>query len=161
MRFTILATVLFLVACGSTAVQQERRTLPAPLVAADLPDAPAEVDRPHRWTRPVEQCTEADGEITSSGILFSDQMALRAARLSVSYAELRQLYQIDLRTWGREREVYERHLEAADDEIVRWRARAERSFWEQNVGTIALVAGIIIGAGATIGIAAAIEEVSP
>jgi hypothetical protein len=101
----------------------------------------------------------ADGDVRS-GILFSDAMALRAASLSVAYAELRGLYQIDLRTWSREREVYQRYLTLADEEIARWRLQAERSWWEINGPEVALVVGFVLGIGVSIGVGAIIAELA-
>ena len=53
--------------------------------------------------------------------------------------------------------MYERHLSLADDEILTWRQRAERSWLERNGGILGLVVGIVVGMGATIGIAAALD----
>lgn len=155
-RAEILAAAL-VAGCGSSAVQQqERRTLPDPLVAADLPD---EVARPDGGvqTTPVEHAQRADGSEAGAGILFSSETAAYVGHLRIGYDEVRQLYLIDLRTWGRERTVYERHLTLADEEIVRLRELAVRSWLEENGGTLGLVIGIVVGMGATIGIAAALD----
>jgi hypothetical protein len=85
-------------------------------------------------------------------------MAMRAARVKVAYDEMRGLYEVDLRTMDRERQVYDRHLKAADDEIAEWRIKARRSWWELNKGTVGLVIGVVTGAALTVGIAAAVDQ---
>jgi hypothetical protein len=123
-----------------------------------LPDRPPEVDPAHRWTRSVEVCTEEGGTETPPGILFSDQMAARAARLSVGYSELRALYEIDQKTWAKERAVYGRYLELGDEAIERANKRAERSWWERHQGQIGLAGGFIVGAALTTAIVAAVSK---
>lgn len=99
----------------------------------------------------------ADGSEVGAGILFDTETAVYVGRLRLGYDELRSLYLIDLRTWGRERTVYERLLTLADDEILRLHGIAERSWLEDNGGILGLVVGIVVGMGATIGIAAALD----
>jgi succinate dehydrogenase flavin-adding protein (antitoxin of CptAB toxin-antitoxin module) len=109
----------------------------------------------------VSECTIEGSEPpqkTPPGILMSQEMTMRAARLKVAYDEMRGLYEVDLRTMDREREIYERHLKAADDEIADWKQKARRSWWELNQGTVGLVVGVVTGAALTIGIAAAIDQ---
>lgn len=155
-RATVFAAAL-VASCGSPAVQQQdRRTLPDPLVAANLP---GEVERPGDGVRtaPVVASQAADGSEVGAGILFDTETAVYVGRLRLGYDELRSLYLIDLRTWGRERTVYERLLTLADDEILRLHGIAERSWLEDNGGILGLVVGIVVGMGATIGIAAALD----
>lgn len=156
MRLALAAVVFLLVGCGAQATQRAERTLPPPLVADELP---AEVERPTGGvdTRPVQQCTDEDGEETPPGVLLSADTAAYVGRLRIGYDELRQLYAVDLRTWGREREVYQRHLSLADDEIDRANERAERSWWEQHGDEVGLVGGFILGVVITVGVVAAVD----
>lgn len=125
-------------------------------MAADLPD---EVARPSGGVRttPVETSQTSGGSEAGAGVLFSDETAAYVGHLRIGYDEVRGLYLIDLRTWGRERQVYERHLSLADDEIVRLGDLAERDWFERNGGVLGLVIGIVVGSAATIGIAAALD----
>ncbi len=133
-----------------------RRTLPDPIVAVELPEEPA---RPEGGvqTRPVAQCVDADGQETPGGVLFADETAAYTGHLRVSYDELRGLYSIDQRTWAREREVYRRYLDLADDEVDRANGRAERNWWERHGAAAGLTIGVVVGAAITIGIAAALD----
>ena len=96
-----------------------------------------------------------------AGVLFSTEKAVRSARFVVAYNEMRGLYEVDLRTWVREREVYQRHLDLADTEIARQRERARRGWWERHGAQVGLAVGFLVGAAATVGIVAAVNEVSP
>ena len=104
----------------------------------------------------------AEGEVVPdgrSGVLLSPEKAGRAARYVVRYNELRQLYEIDLRTWGRERTIYERHLEASEAETERQRKAAERSWFEKHAPEFAVSIGLVVGSAVTLGILAAVQEV--
>jgi hypothetical protein len=158
------ALVFFLLVggCGATKASQPGRTLPQPLVAADLPERPDAKAIPPgaNWTVPCAgYLLEKDGEeepelVKKPGVCMSTDKALRAARYLVAYDELRQLYVIDLKTWGRERQIYESHLVASEKETDRWREKAKRGWFEKHDGQIGLAAGLIIGAVVTVAIAA-------
>lgn len=161
-----LVTLLLIGGCATTKAAEPKRTLPSPLVAAKLPDRPdAEPIAPSAdWSVSCAGYLAEKGDqepelVKKPGICMSTEKAIRAARYVVGYNELRGLYVVDLRTWGRERQIYERHLNAADDEIVRWKERARRSFWEQYSGQIGLGAGIVVGAVVTITIMYAVKQV--
>lgn len=148
------------VGCATTKSAAPKRTLPEPLAAAKLPERPdAKAIPPSAdWAIPV-----AEGEVVPagrSGILLSQEKATRAARYLIGYNELRALYEVDLRTWGRERQVYERYVQLAQDEADRQAKLAERSWWERHSPEIALGLGVVVGAAVTVGIVAAVEEVS-
>lgn len=158
MRHLFTLAALLLVACSTTKVAApEKRTLPSPMVAAKLPARPdAEaVPAAANWVVPIEV-----GEVVPegrAGILMSQEKAMRAARYLVAYDELRQLYEVDLNTWGREREIYERHLIASEAETARaWKA-ADRSWWEENAPHIAMIGGFVVGAVLTVSIVAAVH----
>lgn len=145
MRALVLVSLL-VVGCVPTVAPAAQHTLPDPLVQTELPPEPPDVPPADRWTAPVEDVEVAPGDVRS-GVLFSDAMALRAGQLRVEYDRVRGLYLIDLRTWGRERQVYERVLTLADEEIATWRSRAERSWWEINGDEVMLVVGLVLGGG--------------
>jgi len=109
----------------------------------------------------VESCVGDDGAQVGPGIMLSPEMAAHAARVRVKYDELRSMYTVDLRTEMRERQIYQRELDMADDEADRLRQEAHRSWWERNSGVLGLAAGIIVGAGLTIGVLAATDGVRP
>lgn len=146
-------------ACSTTKIVEKKRTLPFALVATELPERPdaKPISPSADWAKSMEVGdTVPEGR---AGVLMSTEKAIRAARYVVVYNELRDLYQIDIRTWGREREIYQRHLDAADDEIERWKKNADRTWWENNVGYIAVGAGLVLGAAITIGILEATQQV--
>jgi len=155
-RFALVALVL----CGACATPRsakpEKHTLPEPLVAAKLPDRPdvTAIPPPADWAVAVEGyvVTDKDGAqqtVMRPGVAMSMEKGARAARYVVSYNELRGLYVVDLRTWGRERTIYERHLDAADKEIEVQRKRAVRTWFEEHDGTLGIVVGIIVGVAAS------------
>lgn len=158
-----LAVAATLSGCGAAAVASvPARTLPDPLVATSLPDRPdtEEIPPEEDWALSVDDYEVAPGD-RRSGVLLSDAKARRAARFRVSYDELRALYEVDIRTWGRERDIFEHALTDADAEVARLRVAAQRSFWEQNDGTIGLVVGLILGAAVVSGAAAVVAEIHP
>jgi len=155
----LVVLVVLAVGCAPTIAPAVERTVPDPLVAAELPAELEDVPPEDRWTVPAEGVEVAPGDVRD-GVLFSDAIAMRAAQLRVEYDRIRGLYQIDLRTWAREREIYERMLSTADEEIASWRQRAERSWWELNGPEVALVLGAVLGIGMTIGIGAVLVELA-
>lgn len=159
-----LALVASLVAgCGpSTAPAATSRTLPDPIAFSTLPESPdAEAIPPEAdWALAVEGVEVAPGDVRD-GILLSFEKAQRAARLRIAYDELRALYEIDLRTWARERGVYEHYLQLGDEETAAWRTRAERTWWELNGDEFGLVLGLVLGIALSIGVGAIIAELGP
>lgn len=159
----VLLLVTFPAGCSPAVTSPAAsRALPPPIAFADLPPdttrdpIPADED----WVVPVEGVEVAPGDVRS-GVLLSDARAVRAARLRVAYDELRALYGIDLRTWDRERGVYERHLQLADEEIATWRQRAQRSWWEENGDEFSLFLGIGLGIALSVAVGAIIAELAP
>jgi hypothetical protein len=90
--------------------------------------------------------------------MLSTDMAARAARVKIAYDEMRALYEIELRAREREREAYQRIVEAADEEADLWRERSERTWFERHGWWLGMGAGVIVGAGTAIGIAAALDS---
>jgi hypothetical protein len=165
MRYVIVVLLCSVVAaaCGASTTEEVREyTLPEPLFSTKLPDPPEKAPPDKRMALPVSECVVEGSEPpqkTPPGILMSEEMALSAARLRVSYDELRGLYKTDLATMEREREVYQRHLDAADDEIEVWRTKARRTWLEKHGGQLGLAIGVVAGAALAVGIAAAFEGV--
>ena len=151
-------------ACGAAPpTTAEDRTLPDPLFTKTLPAPPEEVPEDKRMVVAVSECIVEGSqppEKTPPGILMSDAMAMRAARLKTSYDELRGLYEVDIRTMDRERGVYERYLDEAEVEIVSWREKAQRSWWERHGAQVMMGVGFVAGAALTVGIVAAIDGVT-
>lgn len=161
MRVEVL--LLVMVGCASTAQPAATaRTLPPPLAFSDLPpDVTRDPLPPDQdWVLPVEDVEVAPGD-RRDGVLLSDARAARAARLRIAYDELRGLYGIDLRTWAREREVYERYLQLGDEEIAVWRQRAQRSWWEENGDEVSLFLGLGLGIVLSVAVGAIIAELAP
>ncbi len=157
----VFALLVLVAGCGVPAASPaSQHTLPEPLVAAVLPPEPPEVAPEDHWTAPVEAVEVGPGDLRD-GVLFSDAMAMRVGQLAVEYDRIRGLYLIDIRTWERERQVYERHLTLADEEIAAWRTRAQRSWWEINGDETGLILGLVLGAGVTMGIGAIFAELVP
>ena len=155
----VLAVLLLVGGCATTKAAEPKHTLPPPLVAAKLPERPDAKSIPVSadWVIAVEEGeTVPEGR---AGVLMSQEKAVRAAEYVVAYNELRQLYVVDLTTWGRERQIYERYLEAADGEVDHWKKQAERSWWEKHSGQIGLGAGLIVGAVITVAIVEAVQQV--
>lgn len=145
--------------CGTTAVQApDTNILGREEVIAELPPRPdVEPIAPEDdWVVPVSV-----GEMVERpGVCMSDAKALRAARYVVSYNELRGLYRSDLRTWNREREIYERYLTEAEMELAYWQEKSRRTWWERNSAQIGLAAGLVIGAGLAVGLVYGINQVA-
>lgn len=164
MRIGCLVFVVFLAACGAaTTGEVAEHTLPDPLFLQELPDPPEEVPPEKRMSEPAADCTLEGSDPPVKlppGILISHEMGLRAARTKIAYDELRLLYRSDLATMDREREVYGRHLQAADEEVIMWRQRSERTWFERNGTTFGIVVGVVIGATLTVAILAAVEGVT-
>ena len=163
MRLVALTLVL-LAGCGAPATQQaEESTLPDPLFARELPDPPADVPADKRIVLPVSECVVEGSEPpqkTPPGIYMTQELATRTGRTKVAYDELRGLYEVDLRTMDREREVYQKQLDMADQEIARLRESARRSWWEQHGSQVMLGVGVALGAVFAIGMAAALDGVT-
>ena len=163
MRLLLIVLGLSIVGCGAATPAPVEHTLPAPLFTKGLPDAPEDVPESKRMVVAVSECIVEGSqppEKTPPGILMSEAMAMRAARLKTSYDELRGLYEVDLRTMDREREVYERYLKAADADAAAWQEKARRSWWEMHRGEVGLAAGIVVGVALTVGVVAAIDGVT-
>ena len=159
MRWAALLLAL-LVGCGAPAQQSEESTLPAPLFTTELPEPPEDVPADRRVVLPVSKCVVEGSEPpeeTPPGIYMTQEMAARAGRTKVAYDELRGLYEVDLRTMDSEREVYQKQLDLADQEVAEWRERARRTWWEQHGSQVMLGVGVALGAGLAVGIAAALD----
>lgn len=160
----IAVLLVLLVGCGAPATQQaDESTLPEPLFTTELPDPPEDVPTSKRIVLPVSKCEvenpdpTAPVEETPPGIYMTKEMAARAGRTKVYADELRGLYEVDLRTMEREREVYQKQLDLADQEVASWREKARRSWLERNRGWVGLGVGLVVGAGLAVGIAAAFD----
>lgn len=158
MKHFVAALMCVVVGCASSALPKTTRTLPEPVVSVELPPEPKPVEPRDRWTKPVSVCTTDEGEETPPGVLLSIPMARLAGELRVSYNEIRMIYEIDQRTWQKERTVYERNLELADQEIERANKRAERTWWERHSGQMGVAIGFIVGAALTTAIVSAVSK---
>jgi len=153
---------LFLFSGCSTQVYPET-PIPSyidPLFSSEIPDPPEGVSSSEDIIVPVAECLVEGDEFASKtppGIYMTTPMAMYVGRTKVAYDELRGLYSIDLKTMDREREVYQKQLDLADQESIRLREVAKRSKWERSRGWVGLVTGLVLGIGLTIGVAAAID----
>jgi len=156
--------VVFLAGCAATTAEETvERTIPEPLFAQELPDLPEKVPPDKRMSVAATGCVVEGSDPPQKlppGILMSYEMGLGVSRTKVAYDELRSLYKTDLATMDRERQIYQRHLEAADEEANRWRERSKRTWLERNGGALGVAVGIVIGAAFTVGIVAAVEGVT-
>lgn len=168
MRQLLASLLVLALGCSSTSqAPAAQRTMPEPLVAADLPPHPREefvVPPQADWAVGVDgyylidRDTKERKDVDRAGVCMSLEKAGRAARFVVRYDELRGLYLIDLRTWGRERKIYERYLEVSEAETKRAQKTAERTWFERNAGPIGLTLGLILGITASAIGAAAIDN---
>lgn len=159
MRHVLVITVAFATCfCGATTVHQRENTYFSEHVETELPPRPDTDPIPagDAWVVSVE----AGETVQRSGLCMSDAKAIRSARYVVSYNELRGLYQSDLHTWNRERDIYQRYLADAETEIEHWREQSKRTWWERNESRITLVVGVVVGAGMAIGLVYGINQVA-
>lgn len=157
--------VFMILAAGCASTPQPAataHTLPESLAQTELPPSPDATPIPPTddWAVAVQGVQVAPGD-RRDGILLSMEKARRAAMLRIAYDELRALYQIDVRTWGRERGVYERYLQLSDEEIATWRGRAQRSWWEENGDEVGLFLGLGIGIALSVSVGAIIAALEP
>ena len=163
MQKALWVCALVLVGCGVSGVAPAAtRTLPETVVFSEMPeDITHEAIPPSEdWVVPAEDVTVQPGDVRS-GVLLSGARAARAARLRIAYDELRQLYLIDLRTWSRERAVYERYLEISAEETATWRIRAQRDWWETNGDEVSLFLGLGLGIVLSVATGAIIADIAP
>lgn len=153
-----LAIVMVIGGCATTPQQTPTRDPQTPMFKTDLPARPdaTKIAPEQDWVIAVE----TGDMIASAGICMSEQKAMRAANYVVSYNELRGLYEVDLKTMDRERQVYEKELEIADQEIAALREEARRSWWERHGASVTMVIGLVAGAGFAVGMAAALDGVT-
>jgi len=157
-----LVAALLLISVGCASIPQPAaapHTLPEPVSETELPPSPDATPIPpeDNWAVPIDDVEVSPGD-HRSGILFSIEKAQRVALLRIAYDELRGLYDVDLRTWGREREIYERQLGLADQEVTTWRTRAQRSWWEENGDEFSLFLGLGLGIVLSVAVGAIIAE---
>lgn len=163
MRLLPIVFVLFLISCGAAPPAEMERALPDPLYAKNLPAPPEDVPESKRMVVAVKECViegSVPPEKTPPGIFMSEEMAVRAARLKIAYDEIRGLYEVDLKTMDREREIYERYLKAADMDVADWQRKSQRSWWELHRGEVGLAIGMAVGVALTVGVVAAIDGVT-
>jgi hypothetical protein len=160
----LLVLVPLLMSCGGANHEQiARDRAVVPQEAVVLPPLPEDVPAARRVSVAVVEC-QADvpagvpPQKVGPGIMLSTDMAARAARVKIAYDEMRALYEIELRAREREREAYQRIVEAADEEADLWRERSERTWFERHGWWLGMGAGVIVGAGTAIGIAAALDS---
>jgi len=147
--------------CAQGAAQAPRRTLPVYEPPA-LPEPPQDVPAGQRGAVAVVTCVEdaptgGTPRTVGPGIMLSTEMALHAARLRVSYDELRAVCEVDRRMAAGEREAYQRVVDAADEESALWRERSRRTWFERNGWWVGMIGGVVVGAGTAVGIAAALD----
>lgn len=167
MRLASVFLVLCLGCSATSTPQTDKRTLPDPLVAANLPERPDSKPIPPTadWAAGVSgYYTQKDGEeprmVDRPGVCMSLEKAGRSARYVIGYNELRGLYEVDIRTWDRERTIYDRHLGDADKEVERQAKLAERSWFERHGFDVGLGVGVVVGVVAATAAAAALNKVT-
>lgn len=121
---------------------------PLPIKPASMP-IPVEIEKDGYWVMPLEagSCTPA-APVTitkpcpaKSGILESEAHAIKDQQYRISYDELRQLYEADIKVWGAQRELYEATLKQQQETIE----KLQPSWYDQNALTIGLVGGFLLG----------------
>jgi len=158
----IIALIFLSHGCRAAETPAAQHTLPEPLVTTKLPDRITEVAPGDRIVKAVSACDVevqqgSAPEKVGPGVWMTMPMAKRAAELRVGYDELRALAEVDARTFERERAVYQKNLDLADDEIADLRERNKRTWIERNGGWLGLTTGMVLGVALSVGIAAALD----
>ena len=160
MRFLVFLLGLACFACPSQIPQKvENPDKLEPLFERELPPKLEKVPFDKRVSRAVSECSiEGNDTKTGPGIYFSTEMALHAAKLKIAYDELRGLYEVDIRMMDRERAVYQKTLDIAEDEIAKLREASKRTWWERHGAQVTLILGVISGSAFAVGMAFAIDQ---
>jgi len=92
---------------------------------------------------------------TVPGLVISESRAARDALFRIRYDELLSLYEADRLVWVAHREAYELRLQLSAQRIE----ELQPSWWDQFGVPVVGILGFILGAAATIGIAAALDGI--
>lgn len=152
MRPFVLLLPLFL-ACASTlptppTVPVEKRAEEQPL-PADPEEEKLDPNVPKGvWVEPQEANSCATGCPAKSGILVSEERAVRDGLYRIRYRELRTNYTADRKVWAAHRELYEKRLQLADQAIQ----KLQPTWWERHKLQLGVVGGFVLGSALTIAI---------
>ncbi len=159
MKHLLAALLLMLPGCATVEHAARPRTIRESQIVEALPlpkhpsDAPlADFPGDEAAVFPISK----DEPSPIDGIVVSERRAARDSEYRSRYAELRSVMEADRKVWALHRELYEQQLDAAHSEIQ----SLEPGWAEKNALQLGVVAGVVIGASVTIGIAAAIVGVS-
>lgn len=150
----VVALFLLLTGCATPSVKRE------PLFRADeivearpLPKSPRDTDLgtypgDEHMVTPISKGEPAPYD----GILDSERRSARDSEFRSRYDELRVRFDADRAAWGAQRRIYEAQLDLCDQTI----RSLQPTWYDLHKAEIALVTGLVLGAGATIGIAYAV-----
>jgi hypothetical protein len=128
----------------------ERRDLPPSPRDEELADIPAD-DPGEGYVEPYEP--GATDNPTVPGLVVSESRAARDALFRIRYDELRALYGADRLVWQAHRDAYELRLRMAAERIE----ELQPDWWDEHGWQVTGILGLVLGAAATIGIAAALD----
>jgi hypothetical protein len=152
---SILAVLLvFTIGCGSAAPIRFGAVKDPAFKVEEKPLPPRPDEKPippeKDWAVPLVK----DAPAPKSGVLLSVDKTVRAAKYKSRYNELRTLYELDKHVW--------RNVSVINDEQF---AQANRTikdltpgWWDGNKGTVAFIAGIVIGGTMTIFVVYGVDQ---
>jgi hypothetical protein len=166
MRYSMLGAALLALGCSTVRTvaptvpdvlsrRVEDQQLPPDPAVEPLSGSLAKGD----WVEPLEagSCLGADGKPVveaskpcpiRSGIAVSEERAARDGLYRIRYKELRRNYEADRVVWGAQRALYESRLDLANKALE----QAQPSWFDQHKGELGLLGGLLLGAGAAVGI---------
>lgn len=152
MRPLVLLLPLFL-ACASTlptppTVAEAKRVEVAPLPPDPQEDKLDAAIPKGEWVEPQEASSCTPGCPAKSGILVSEERAVRDGLYRIRYRELRTNYTADRKVWAAHRELYEKRLQLADQAIQ----KLQPTWWERHKLQLGVVGGFVLGSALTIAI---------
>jgi hypothetical protein len=145
-------------ACATTEIKREDY-IPRdkwPEEVTKLPDDADKMEVPEKlkkaeWAKPIKK-----GQVAKeAGVLMSPAKAWRFGQHKIEADALRDLDVADRNVWGAQRALYENQIHEDKKEID----KLQPTFWDRYGVPIMTTVGFVVGAGVTIGIAAAINEV--
>lgn len=155
----VVLLVLLTTACATTEIPRtdyiQKKHWPEDVTElppdADELDSPEELPSKREKSVPIEK----DAPAPEAGVLITEAKAWRMAQHKIEADALRKLFVGDRNVWRTHRPLYETQIHEDKKEI----ARLQPDFWDRHGLVIVGITTFLAGAGVTIGIAAAINEV--
>jgi hypothetical protein len=151
-RLLALLLPLFLACAGTLptppTVAEAKRVEQEPL-APDPQEDKLDPNVPKgEWVEPLEANSCTPSCPARSGILVSEERAVRDGLYRIRYRALRTNYLADRQVWVAHRELYEKRLQLADQAIQ----KLQPGWWERHRFQLGVVGGFVLGSALTIAI---------